>query len=126
MTWVKFDDGVVDNVKTLKVWARDPEAFALDVRAIAYCCKHLTDGFVDEAVVASWYPDPARKQVLQNILLEVGRWEAVEGGFSIHDFLDYNKSKAEVEAERRKKAEAGKLGGKRSGEARRSKGEAGA
>jgi hypothetical protein len=120
MPWVKIDDGIVDNLKTLKVWAQDPEAFALDVRGIAYCAKQLTDGLVPDEILALWYAGKdERLAELVDILVGAGRWERADGGYTIHDFLEYNKSRAEVEAERAKRARAGKEGGRASGKARR-------
>lgn len=125
MPWVKIDDGIVDNLKTLKVWKRDPEAFALDVRGIGYCAKHLTDGFVPEEILEVWYAGRVeRLQELTTILVEVGRWEPAEGGFDVHDFLEYNPSKEKVLETRAKRASSGYNGGKKSGESRRRRGEA--
>jgi hypothetical protein len=120
MSWVRIDDDIVDNPKTLKVWAKSPEAFALDVRAIAYSAKHLTDGLVPDEILALWYAGKeAELHNLTEILVGAGRWERVGGGFEIHDFLDYNKSREEVEIERAKRAKSGAKGGKASGASRR-------
>lgn len=122
MTWVRIDDDVVDNLKTLQMWAQDPAAFALDVRGIAYCAKHLTDGFLPDEILALWFGgEPEKGHRLTEILVAVGRWDRAEGGFDIHDFLDYNKSREEVELERAKRAKSGKKGGTKSGESRRRK-----
>lgn len=122
MSWVKIDDGIVDNLKTLKVWSRDPEAFALDVRGIAYAAKQLTDGFVPDEILELWYTGRAEDlQALTEILVDVQRWERVEGGFEIHDYLDYNPSKEKVLETRAKRANNGGKGGKASGKSRREK-----
>lgn len=122
MSWVRIDDDIVDNPKTLRVWKRNPEAFALDVRAIAYCAKHLTDGLVPDEILGLWYAGKDEDlQGLTTILVEEGRWERAEGGFQIHDFLDYNYSREETEIKRAKRAKSGGKGGKASGEARRRK-----
>lgn len=126
MPWAKFDDGCSDNLKTLTVWAHGPgplgaAAFGLDCRAIIYCARHLTDGFFARPVLDSWFPDRADDTPAQlvTILEEARRWEPVDGGWQIHDFLEYNPSREDVEAERAEKSRAGAKGGKRSGEARR-------
>lgn len=121
MPWAKFDDGCSDHPKTLTTWAEDPAAFGLDCRAIIYCAKHLTDGFLARPVLDSWFPDradetPAR---LVGILVKARRWLEVDGGWEIHDYLEYQPSREEVEEERAKKARAGSKGGRRSGAARR-------
>lgn len=120
MSWAKIDDGIGDNPKTLRVWAEDPAAFALDIRAIAYCAKHLTDGFVPAEIIALWFAGKeADRDRLVGILLNAQRWEIVPGGFEIHDYLDYNPTKEKVLETRKKRAGAGTTGGKRSGESRR-------
>ena len=44
-------------------------------------------------------------------LLRVGLWQEVMGGYIVHDFEDYQPTRAQVEAERAKKAAAGRAGG---------------
>jgi hypothetical protein len=44
-------------------------------------------------------------------LLRVGLWEEVPGGYLIHDYGDYQPTKAQVEAEREAKIAAGRAGG---------------
>src|SRR5690606_5177208 len=71
-------------------------------------------------------------QKAADLLVKVGLWEPAEGGFQIHDYLDYNPSADDVRAEQARisesRAKAGRMGGIASGIARRkhsrSKGEA--
>lgn len=122
MPWVRIDDGIVDHLKTLRMWSKDPEAFALDVRGIAWSAKQLTDGFVPDEVLELWYTGrPERLQAMTEILVDVERWERAEGGFTIHDFLEYNPSKEKVLETRAKRAVNGGAGGKASGKSRREK-----
>ncbi|KKL89691.1 hypothetical protein LCGC14_1912240, partial [marine sediment metagenome] len=44
-------------------------------------------------------------------LIEVGLWERNGTGYAIHDYLDYNPSKKELEARREIKRRAGQAGG---------------
>jgi hypothetical protein len=37
-------------------------------------------------------------------LVEIGLWERVDGGFAVHDYLEYQASKERVQAERRTNA----------------------
>lgn len=122
MPWAKLDDGIVDNLKTLSVWSGDPAAFALDIRAIAWSAKQLTNGFVPTQLVAAWFPAAEQRARLVDLLIASGRWEVAEqDGWLIHDFLDYNPSREEIEAERDAKQKAGRKGGKASGRSRRQK-----
>jgi hypothetical protein len=43
-------------------------------------------------------------------LVAVGLWHEIPGGYEVHDFLDYNPSRAEVLARREATKEAGKRG----------------
>jgi hypothetical protein len=60
------------------------------------------DGRIPEAVVGMLYPFKA-PQKLAKKLVEVGLWEKVPGGYQIHDYLTWNKTKEQVDHE---KAEA--------------------
>lgn len=118
MPYVKLDDTISDNRKTVKNWAQDPAVFGLDVRAIAWCGKHLTDGHVPADILDEWFArhgDDMRDR-LTSQLVESGRWEPDPSGdgFQIHDYLEHNDSKAEIIERREAKKRAGAKGGKRS------------
>jgi hypothetical protein len=76
-------------------------ALALFVDALAYTKEHLTNGFVPAAIVAgsALLADP---QAVAAALTRARLWHRVEGGYRFHDFLDWNKSGADVKRERRK------------------------
>jgi hypothetical protein len=60
-----------------------------------YCARLLTDGFVPRAQVRKLADlDDAQAQAKQ--LVNAGLWEAVDGGYQIHDYLDYNPSRDDV------------------------------
>jgi hypothetical protein len=121
MPWVRFDDRFPTHRKVRRL---SDAAFRLHVSAIHWCAEHLTDGHVpaDELDLVSDVRDP-KAAVAE---LEPKLWEPLEDGWLIHDFLEYQPSAAEVRSTRAKRADAGRLGGKRSAEARRSKPEANA
>lgn len=102
MGWAKFDDRYATHRKLL---AAGLEATGLDARAICQCAGDLTDGFVADAllpVLAAGSKTPPIK--LANKLVEVGRWwrDDERGGWWIHDYLDYNDTREEVERRREK------------------------
>jgi hypothetical protein len=119
MSWVRTSDDAPDHPKLIGL---TDAAYALWHRALSYCNRQLTDGFVPAGAVPalsrSAKPGDAAKDLVTARL-----WEIAEGGFMVHDYLDYQPSRAEVEEERRKKSEAkqraGSAGGKRSGESRK-------
>lgn len=134
MPWVKLDDAILDNPKIL---AAGPLGFALHVAAICYCARNLTDGFLPTAKAANLldlsgvhcdranpcgrpqYGMPTSMSgnavdvadVIDS-LVELELWHVVPGGFEVHDFLEYNPSRAKVEADRQQakeqRSEAGK------------------
>lgn len=123
MTWVRVDDGFPDHPKVMQV---GPLGGWLQICALAYCNRYLTDGFVPARValrladftnvgVLTWQElarppeedeyEPAEVSWIIPRLVEAGMWERVEGGFLIHDFDDYQPSREAVLAERRKTAD---------------------
>ena len=103
MTWAKFDDKFPRHPK---VRPRTDAAFRLHVAGICYCAEHTTDGWIaaDEAdvLVAGWSKAKTRKAIDE--LIGAGLWEVVSGpegqGYEVHDFLDYNPSREQVQAVR--------------------------
>ena len=95
--WAKLDDGLYDHPKVLEA---GNEATGAYCRGLSYCGKHLTDGFIPEGA-ARILSD--RSEI--DKLIEVGLWERAEGGYQVHDYLDYNPSREKVEAERADNAE---------------------
>lgn len=96
MPWVRMDDQYPEHPKVDRV---GPYAAWLNVCAWAYCARNLTDGFVPSERVARLanVPQPAK---LAKALVEARLWEAVEGGYMVHDFLAYNPSREQVLKER--------------------------
>ena len=74
-----------------------------------YCGQHLTDGFVRDAKWRTFGTAAVRQQLLAAELAE-----PVPGGYHMHDYLEHQRSRAEVLALKEKRAEAGR----RSAEAR--------
>ena len=124
MAWVKLDDRFPDHPKPVSV---GPLGMAMQVAALCYCNTHLTDGFIQFNAVRkllSWEFSPPGEDVVYTIgitsgmsgqdvdwqliagwLVDAGMWEMVEGGYKIHDYLDYQPSRDEVLEERSKAQE---------------------
>ena len=122
MVWLRIDDQIAHHPKFIEA---GPMASWLWVCGNAYCNKYLTDGFIKASAVSSLGGVTNAKKWAQR-LTEVGLWERTTGGYRVHDFHDFNPTADEVKAkrvaERDAKARAGRLGGLRSGEARRQAG----
>lgn len=96
MPWIRLDDQFPDHPKTV---AAGPMAAWLFVCGIGYCNRLLTDGVIPTGQVRK-LADVDNAMELAARLVEVGLWEAVEGGYRVHDFLDYQPSAEQVKAER--------------------------
>lgn len=75
-------------------------AFGVYSRCGIWVARNLTDGFIPgEIATAYGSPELARK------LVDVGLWEAVEGGYLAVDYLTLNKTAEKVRAERKAESE---------------------
>ena len=104
MSWVKID---ADFYLHPKVRQAGPLGIALQVAALCYCNKYLTDGFIPHDVIpallnlnASNLKGLIEYQEVTESLVSAGLWEAVDGGFVIHDYLDYQPSREQLLRER--------------------------
>lgn len=96
MSWVRIDDQAPTNRKLLRA---GPAACWLWVCGLAYCQRHLTDGFIPDEVipllgVRSHY------MRLTSGLVVAELWLREEGGYRIKDYLEYNQSRNQVIAKR--------------------------
>src|SRR5262245_29531559 len=71
-----------------------------------YCGQHLTDGYVPDAV----WRRTGRARDRQS-LVDKGFIHPVPGGYQMHDYLEHQRSRAEVEELREKRRKAGAKGG---------------
>lgn len=131
MTWVRVDEEFSHHPKVLNA---GPLGMAMQIAALCYCNKYLTDGFIPERVVPTlldlrglgmrmWTGDligggeDAEWGLVVEDLLSAGLWMEVPNGYVIHDFHDYQPSKDEVLELREKRKEAGRRGGLAKGQA---------
>ncbi len=105
MAWARLDDGFFCHPKVTELAELNAPAGFLHIRAISYCTKYLTDGWVTSSALASLVPDEAARKEQIKALLEVGLWYSEDGKYAIHDFLDWNPSKVEVNEKRHKDRE---------------------
>lgn len=102
-----------------KVIAAGEKAELLFIRGLVLAKRTLSDGFVSDLQLPRLGLSSVKQRAAK--LVEVGLWERDDeaGGWWIVAWDKHNKSAAEVKELRAKRQQAGKLGGKRSGEARR-------
>jgi hypothetical protein len=102
VTWFKVDDGYAEHPKTLEI---SLAASGLWVRCGAWASKYGTDGFIPQKTVwrncegSSGNPKTIAKKLVKELCAS-GFWEEVDGGFRIHDFLDFNFSNADIQRKR--------------------------
>ena len=139
MPWVRIDDHFDEHPKIAAV---GPLGIALWVTGLAYCNRNLTDGFIPWSVarnlltweyLGSVEPDGRRKhyriaissgmvgddvatEKIIALLVEAGIWDEEDDGYRVHDFGDYQPSKAEVEAEREQRHAGRAAGGRKRAE----------
>jgi hypothetical protein len=111
MSWVRVDDQFFRHPKVLDA-GRD--ARDLYLVGLCYCAQGLTDGFIPGTAlrVLGAEAEIDQAQASADRLVAVGLWEAVEGGYNVHDYLEYQPTKERVIATREVRAEAGRRGGK--------------
>lgn len=111
MAWARLDDSFYDHPKVTSVWHRRPDALGLHMKAIAYCARHETDGWMLPGAVMALSPLQSDRELQVEVLLDEGLWVEHDGRYGIHDYLDYNFSKEEIEkkreADRERKAKKG-------------------
>jgi hypothetical protein len=107
MPWVRIDDSFPEHPK----WGNS-NAFEVQwfLYALCYCNRNLTDGFIPVGVADRLIrtdprlPEEAKPFQVIRRLLAVGIIRETEkrgmSGYQIHDFLDYQPSKKQVERER--------------------------
>lgn len=102
MAWARLDDSFYDHPKVLRIWHDRPDALGLHMRAIAYCARHETDGYLPGPAVMGLSPLQSDREQQVAALINAGLWYENEGDFVIHDYLDYNLSRNEIAARRSK------------------------
>lgn len=103
-TYIRLHDGITDHPKI------DPlsdKAFRTHIDLLCWCSRHLTDGYVPDA---TWRKRGTPK--VRGELLAAGLAESTDGGVRMHDYLEHQRSAAEVATLRKARQEAGKRGGK--------------
>jgi hypothetical protein len=114
MGWIRIDDAFLDHPKFLEA---GPLAGFLNIAAIAWSNRNLTDGFIPRRQVprlvnfdgfahhlwsgdASGGGEDADAMGLARELVQLGLWEEVPGGYRIHDYHDWQQTREQILAAR--------------------------
>lgn len=120
MAWVKLDDQFFGHPKAI---AAGKDAVLLNLASWCWSSQQLTDGFIPAPVVAVLAASVGVKPAVHRRLVDEELWHEQDGGYLIHDYLEYQPCRTEVlEAQRVRheaKVNAGRSGGIASGVARR-------
>jgi hypothetical protein len=117
LTWIKIDDRAPEHPKLV---AAGPVGLALWLSGLAYCNRNETDGII-QAGVARRLIDTAdghaathlEPQAVIDRVVEAGLWHKLDSGdYSVHDYLEYQPSREQLESKRQAKQRAGRSGGK--------------
>lgn len=99
VSWIRVDDKAPNHPKFLTA---GPVASWLWICGQGYCATYLTDGFIPLAALPT-FPVPD-SQTHAERLVQANLWEVRDGGFQVHDYLDYQPSRAAVLARREEDA----------------------
>lgn len=104
MPWVKIDEHMPDHPKVI---ALSDKAFRLYVTSICYSSANKTDGEILPAALGRMGGTPKLAQELVSAIL----WDTTSrGGWCVHDYLKYNRSKVAIQAVSQTRREAGAKG----------------
>lgn len=99
MPWFQMDDSAYDHPKVASL---SDAAFRLWVTAGMYCARHLTDGVITPTTLRILHARTRQCDELRT----TGLWERMpEGGYRMHDYLDYNRSREWHQDQRRRERE---------------------
>ena len=96
MRYARIEENAMDHPKFI---ALNAGAWRLWCEGNTYCQKHLTNGFIPASAVKGfrYYSAGAQKQLLEAMVPNKGPlWDRTDGGFLMHDYLDWNDSAEKV------------------------------
>lgn len=84
-------------------------AFGFWAATIAYCELHRNDGQLHDAHLVAIFPcNEAQRECIVGLLVDVGLFDRTDEGVDVHDYLEHNRSAAQIEAARQAMSEGGK------------------
>jgi hypothetical protein len=118
MAWIRIEDSMFRHRKIVEI---PPHSKLLLIGSLCHCADQLTDGFISAGAAKAvarllGVPWSAHKPLVACEL-----WHEVAGGYSIHDYLDYQPSASQERQRREAEADppgqpAGQQGGQPAGQ----------
>jgi hypothetical protein len=99
MSWVKVDDQMPRHPKFLGLGKDRLPCQGVWLDGMCYASGYLTDGYIPAAALERGTERYAER------LVRAGLWDRAEGGYRIHDYHDYQPTRAAVTESRKKNAE---------------------
>lgn len=110
MAWVRVDSSLAANHKVLALLEQRGGDHALNVYifGLGHCAAGDTDGFIARAALGLFHGKVKDAQ----LLVEVGLWHELAGGWEINDWREYQPSSEDAQrrADKAKKAAAARWG----------------
>ena len=95
MAWVRIHDGAT---RHQKLSGLSDKAFRMWIEGLSHAQEGLTDGFIVGRSLRSFVVRATAKATTE--LVDAGLWCRQDNGYQIHDYLDWNDSKAEITKKR--------------------------
>jgi hypothetical protein len=114
---VQLDNTYDDRRKIQRAWRTKPAAIGLHVMAITFSNRHDTDGQIPHEWLQEMVPRTTERQAILQVLVEHGLFDFDGEQYTVHDYLDWNRSAEEREARRRAAANAAAMRWARNGHA---------
>ena len=115
MPWVRLDDQFTEHRKYHGSGNLSPLLLALQVAALCYCARHLTDGFMTtaqaKALALQWtegitvaddngHALDMTPAIMLQAMVDAGLWDKVPRGYAIHDYAHFQPTREQVEQQR--------------------------
>jgi hypothetical protein len=119
MPWGILDDKFHSHPKTRLAISLDPTSITLWAVAYSWIADQRTDGFIPAYMLGAL----AGSEQALAALLKSGLWKesADRDGWVMHDYLEYNRSKKQIESDRAATSKARSIAGKKGAQARSAK-----
>jgi hypothetical protein len=107
LNWVRVDATLATNHKILAILSEKggDHAVCVYVFALGYCGSQGTDGFIPSTALGLIHGKPRDSQ----LLVDVGLWHDIPGGYEIHDWLEFQPSSEETKARSEKAKRAAEI-----------------
>lgn len=97
MTYIRLEDGFFRNRKVRRL---GKDALALYLAGLCHCNAEMTDGYIDDEMIAVLLAEAEVKRTTVARLVELGMWDQNGSGYWVHDYLRHQRSRDQIMRER--------------------------